>query len=158
MKLRFPKVKFKSLSIKARLVMLVSLLCVMLLAGAGIGLGSMSRQNDGTQAIYENSLGPSQYLEWIRADSLKYFLAMSEAATQVGKADALKQKLAEANKYYAELTDYKKKLEAVKLSPALQAALKDYHSTDKDYDQARDDVLDAIKQGDTTAPDLVEME
>ena len=158
MKLRFPKFKFKSLSIKARLVMLVGLLCVMLLAGAGIGLGSMSRQNDGTQAIYENSLVPSQYVDVVRTDSLKYFLSISEAAALVGKADALKQKLAEATKYNDELTAYKKKLEAFKLSPALAAAVKDYHSTDKDYDQARDDVLDAIKQNDNTAPDLVEME
>jgi methyl-accepting chemotaxis protein len=158
MKLRFPKFKFKSLTIKARLVMLVGLLCVMLLAGAGIGLGSMSQQNAGTQAIYENSLVPSQYVDAVRTDSLKYFLAMSEAASLVGKADQLKQKLAEAAKYESEENDYKKKLGEFKLSPALAAAVKDYHSTDKDYDQAKGDVLDAIKQADTGASDLVEME
>ncbi|HTV85392.1 MAG TPA: methyl-accepting chemotaxis protein [Dyella sp.] len=158
MKLRFPKFKFKSLSIKARLVMLVGLLCVMLLAGAGIGLGSMSRQNDGTQAIYDNSLVPSQYVDAVRTDSLKYFLAVSEAANLVGKADQLKQKLTEAGKYEADMNEYKKKLEALKLAPALAAAMKDYHSTDKDYEQSKGDVLDAIKQNDNTAPDLVEME
>jgi methyl-accepting chemotaxis protein-1 (serine sensor receptor) len=158
MKLRFPKFKFMSLSIRARLIVLVGMLCVMLLAGAGIGLGAMAHQNGGTQAIYENELVPTQYVDVVRTDSLKYFLTLNEAASLVGKADQVKQKLTEADRYMAEMTDYKKRLETLSLSPALAAAVKEYHSTDKDYDQARDDVLDAIKQADASASDLVEME
>ncbi len=130
----------------------------MLLAGAAIGLGAMAHQNGGTQSIYENELVPTQYVDVVRTDSLKYFLTLNEAASLVGKADQVKQKLAEADRYMAEMTDYKKRLEALSLSPALAAAVKEYHSTDKDYDQARDDVLDAIKQADASASDLVEME
>jgi methyl-accepting chemotaxis protein len=158
MKLRFPKFKLTSLTIRARLIMLVGLLCVMLIAGAVIGLFAMSRQNAGTQAIYENELVPSQYVDNIRTNSLKYFLAMSEAAALTGKADQIKQKVGEADRYMAELNDYKKRLDAVQMSPALAAAMKDYHSTDKDYDQARADVLDAIKAGDGSASDTIEME
>ncbi|RDS81823.1 methyl-accepting chemotaxis protein [Dyella psychrodurans] len=158
MKLRFPKFKFKSLSIKARLVMLVGLLCVMLLAGAGIGLGSMSQQNAGTQRIYASELVPSQYLDVVRSDSLKSFLTLNEAAALVGKADQVKQKMAEFDRYQAEMNDYKKRFSALPMSDAVAAANKDWHSTDKDYEQAKQDVLDAIKQADTGASDLVEME
>jgi methyl-accepting chemotaxis protein len=158
MKLRFPKFKFTSLSIRARLIMLVGLLCVMLVAGAVIGLFAMSRQNAGTQSIYENELVPSQYVDNIRTNSLKYFLAMSEAAALTGKPDQIKQKLAEADRYHADLTDYQKRLDAVQVSPSLAAAMKDYHSTDKDYDQARGDVMDAIKAGDGSGSDTIEME
>jgi methyl-accepting chemotaxis protein len=157
MKLRFPKFK-TSLTIRARLIMLVGLLCVMLVAGAVIGLFAMSRQNAGTQSIYENELVPSQYVDNIRTNSLKYFLAMSEAAGLTGKPDQIKQKLAEADRYRAELTDYQKRLDAVQASPSLAAAMKDYHSTDKDYDQARGDVMDAIKAGDGSGSDTIEME
>jgi methyl-accepting chemotaxis protein len=158
MKLRFPKFKLTSFTIRARLIMLVGLLCVMLIAGAVIGLFSMSRQNAGTQSIYENELVPSQYVDNIRTNSLKYFLAMSEAAALTGKADQIKQKVGEADRYLAELNDYKKRLDAVQMSPVLAAAMKDYHSTDKDYDQARGDVMDAIKAGDGSASDTIEME
>lgn len=158
MKLRFPKLKITSLTIRARLILLVGLLCVMLVAGATMGLFAMARQNAGTQSIYDNELVPTQYVDNLRTNSLKYFLAMSEAAALTGKPDQIKQKLVEANRYRAEIDDYKKRLEATTISPMLAVAVKDYHSTDKDYDQARDDVLDAIKQGDGSASDAVEME
>ena len=93
MKLSFQKFKFMSLTIKARLIILVGLLGVMLLAGAAIGLYSMSQQNAGTQRIYESELVPSQYLDTVRTDSLKSFITLSEAAGLVGKADQVKQKI-----------------------------------------------------------------
>ncbi|GAB2563638.1 MCP four helix bundle domain-containing protein [Dyella jejuensis] len=158
MKLRFPKFKFKSLSIKARLVLLVGLLGVMLLAGAAIGLYSMSRQNAGTQRIYEAELVPSQILDVVRADSLKSFLTLNEAASLVGKPDQVKQKMEEFTRYQNEMNDYKKRFAMLPMSPAVAVAAKDWHSTDKDYEQAKQDVLDAIKQADTGAADLVEME
>ena len=158
MKLRFPTFKFKSLTVRARLVMLVGLLGVMLLAGAAIGLYSMSQQNAGTQRIYESGMVPSQVLDQVRSDSLKSFLTLSEAASLVGKADQVKQKMAEFERYQAEMNDYKNRFAKLQLSPAVTAAAKDWHSSDKDYDQAKQDVLDAIKQSDNGASDLVEME
>ncbi|HET7329497.1 methyl-accepting chemotaxis protein [Dyella sp.] len=158
MKLRFPTFKFTSLTVRARLIMLVGLLGVMLLAGAAIGLYSMAQQNAGTQHIYESELVPSQYLDVVRSDSLKSFLTMSEAAALVGKPDQVKQKMAEYERYQKEMNDYKDRFAKLPLSPAVAAANKDWHSTDKDYEQAKQDVLDAIKQADPGASDLVEME
>lgn len=158
MKLRMPKFKFKSLSVRARLITLVGLLGFMLLAGAAIGLYSMSKQNEGTQRIYASELVPSQYLDLVRSDSLKSFLTLSEAAGLVGKADQVKQKMAEFERYHKEMEDYANRFSKLPMSPAVTAAAKDWHSTDKDYTQAKQDVLDAIKQADTGASDLVEME
>ena len=158
MKLRFPTFKSKSLTVRARLIMLVGLLGVMLLAGAAIGLYSMSQQNAGTQRIYQSGMVPSQILDQVRSDSLKSFLTLSEAATLVGKADQVKQKMAEFERYQAEMDDYKDRFGKLQLSPAVAAATKEWHSSDKDYDQAKQDVLDAIKQSDNGASDLVEME
>ena len=158
MKLRFPTFKFLSASVRARLVMLVGLLGCMLLAGAAIGLYSMSQQNAGTQRIYEAGMVPSQYLDQVRSDSLKSFLTLSEGASLVGKPDQVKQKMAEFARYQAEMNDYKDKFAKLQLSPAVAAAAKEWHSNDKDYEQAKQDVLDAIKQADNGASDLVEME
>ncbi|RDS78970.1 HAMP domain-containing protein [Dyella monticola] len=158
MKLRFPKLTFKSLTVRARLIMLVGLLGFMLLAGAGIGLYSMSQQNAGTQRIYESGLVPSQILDQVRADSLKSFLTLSEAAALVGKPDQVKQKMVEFQRYQKELDDYRGRFDKLQVSPAVAAASKDWHSSDKDYNDAKQDVLDAIKQADTGASDTVEME
>jgi methyl-accepting chemotaxis protein len=158
MKLRLPKLKSMSLTIRARLIVLVGLLGLMLLAGAAIGLYSMSQENAGMQTIYDIELVPSQYISSMRVDSLKFFLSLSEAANLVGKADQVKQKIGEADRYMAEMDDYKKRLEVLPHSPELTAAVKDYQSTDKDYQQAIADVKDAIKQNDNSASDLVEME
>jgi methyl-accepting chemotaxis protein len=138
--------------------MLVGLLCVMLIAGAVIGLGSMARQNAGTQSIYDNELVPTQLVATVRVDSLMYFITLNEAATLVGKADQVKQKLTEADRYWKQIDDVSNELNKLTLSPKLAATVKEYKSTDKDYIQARDDVLDAIKQNDNSATDLVEME
>ncbi|GLQ48923.1 methyl-accepting chemotaxis protein [Dyella flava] len=160
MKLRFPNLKFFSLTIKARLIVLVGLLCFMLVAGAVIGLGSMARQNAGTQAIYDNELVPTQLTDTLRTSSLKYFIALNEAANLIGKADQLKQKMTEVARYQKEIDDVTDALQkrSAMLSPKLMAVVKDYRSSDKDYAQARDDVLDAIKQNDNSATDLIEME
>ena len=158
MKMPSFKLKFSSLGLRARLFGLVGMLGVMLLAGAAIGLVSMARQNEGTRQIYEGEMAPAQMVGNIRTDSLKAFIVLGEAATMVGKADQVKQKLTEYTRYQNELLDLKKQFSALPMSPAVTAAFKDYVSTDKDYEQANDDVLDALKQNDTSVADLLQME
>jgi len=118
----------------------------------------MARQNEGTRQIYEGEMAPAQMVGNIRTDSLKAFIVLGEAATMVGKADQVKQKLTEYTRYQNELLDLKKQFSALPMSPAVTAAFKDYVSTDKDYEQANDDVLDALKQNDTSVADLLQME
>jgi methyl-accepting chemotaxis protein-1 (serine sensor receptor) len=153
----FP-LKFSLRSVRARLYGLVALLGFMLLAGAAIGLVSMARQNEGTRHIYEGEMAPAQMVSTIRSDSLKAFIVLGEAATLVGKPDQVAQKLAEFNRYRSELFDVRKKFSQLPMSPPIAAAFKDYMSVDKDYAQANNDILDALKQNDASASDLLQME
>ncbi|MFZ0871479.1 MAG: Tar ligand binding domain-containing protein, partial [Rhodanobacter sp.] len=158
MKMPSFKFKFSSLTIRARLIAQITLLGAMLLGGAAIGLGSMSLQNEGTRHIYEEEMVPAQMVGNISTDSLKSFIVLGEAAAVIGKADPMKQKLAEFDHYQNDLNDLKKHFSALPMSPAVAAAFKDYSSSDQDYIQARDDVLDALKKNDPSVSDSLEME
>ena len=158
MKMPSFKFKFSSLTIRARLIGLIGLLGAMLVGGAVIGLGSMSLQNEGTRHIYEEEMVPAQMVGNIRTDSLKSFIVLGEAAAVVGKADQMKQKLAEYDRNQTELDALKKKFAALPMSPAVAAAFKNYSSSEQDYAQARDDVLDALKKNDPSVSDSLEME
>ncbi|MBB6186217.1 methyl-accepting chemotaxis protein [Rhodanobacter sp. MP7CTX1] len=158
MKMPSFKLKFSSLTIRARLIAQITLLGAMLLGGAAIGLGSMSLQNEGTRHIYEEEMVPAQIVGNIRTDSLKSFIVLGEAASVVGKADQLKQKLAEYDRYQTDLNSLKKSFSALPMTPDVAAAFKNYSSTEQDYDQAKDDVLDALKKSDPSVSDSLEME
>ena len=88
-------VKFSALSVKARLVGTFALLAIMLVAGAAVGLGMMSWQNEGMRKSYEDGMVPVQLMSELRATSLMNFIVLGEAATVIGKPDQVKQKLAE---------------------------------------------------------------
>ena len=152
------KLKMPALSVRNRLVGVLGLLVVMLVGGAAIGLGSMYRQNEGTRQIYEEELEPAQLVSEINTASLQEFIVLGEAAAVVTKPDQVKQKLAEFDKLQTKQVDLKKKFETYPKSTTVTAALKDWHSTDQDYAQAKSDVVDALKQGDAGASDSLELE
>ena len=158
MKMRLSKFKFPTSTIRARLIMLISLLGIMLIGSAAVGLGSMARQNEGTRRIYEEEMMPAQLANDIRADSLKVFVVLGEAATVISKPDQVKQKITEYDHVSAELETLKKRFAAQPKSPAVEAAFKDWASTDKDYADAKSDVIDALKQNDPTVTDLLELQ
>ena len=153
----FP-LKFSLRSVRARLYGLVALLCFMLFAGAAIGLVSMSRQNEGTQKIYADEMAPAQMVSNILADNLKAFIVLGEAATSVGKADQVKQKLADYERYEKDRIDLRNKFALLPISPAVAAEYKNYLSTDSDYASAKKDVIDAVNQNDSSAQEVLEME
>jgi methyl-accepting chemotaxis protein len=150
--------KFSLRSVRARLYGLVALLSFMLLAGAAIGLGSMARQNDGTRQIYEGEMAPTLMVAHIGTSALQCFIALGEAANLVGKPEQIKQKLTDYDRLENEGTDLMKRFSLQPKSPAVAAALKEYESTDKDMAQAKSDVVDALKQNDPSAQDLLQME
>jgi methyl-accepting chemotaxis protein len=158
MKMRLSKFKLSSLTIRTRLIGLIAMLGVMLICGAVIGLGSMARQNEGTRRIYEEEMMPAQLANDIRNESLKVFIVLGEAASVVTKPDQVKQKLAEYDHALADMNQLKERFAKLPMSPAVAAAFKDWHSTDKDYDDARSDVIDALKQNDPTVEDLLELQ
>ncbi len=150
--------KFSLSSVRARLEALIILLGLMLLGGAAVGLGSMARLNEGTGQIYQGEMVPAEIIGNIRTTLLKSFIALGEVATLVGKTDQVKQKLAEYQRYQGELLDLKKQFSLLPVSPPVETAFKQYESSEKDYKQAENDLLDALKQNDTSVSDLLQME
>ena len=150
--------KVPSLSVRMRLYGVMGLLAMMLIGGAVIGLGSMSLQNDGMKQIYEQEVVPAQLLSRIGQQALMSFIVLGEAANQVSKPDALKQKLGEYDKLQEGFADLRKRFDEIPMSDAIAKEYKAMHATDTDYNQAKQDTLDALKQGDASAADILEMQ
>ena len=150
--------KVPSLSVRMRLYGVMGLLAVMLIGGAVIGLGSMSLQNDGMKQIYEQEVVPAQLLSRIGQQALMSFIILGEAANQVDKPDALKQKLVEYDKLQVGFADLRKRFDEIPMSDDIAKEYKTMHLTDTDYNQAKQDTIDALKQGDASAADILEMQ
>ena len=150
--------KVPSLSVRMRLYGVMGLLAVMLIGGAVIGLGSMSLQNDGMKQIYEQEVVPAQLLSRIGQQALMSFIVLGEAANQVSKPDALKQKLAEYAKLQEGSADLHKRFDGIPMSDDIAKEYKTMGATDTDYNQAKQDTLDALKQADASAADILEMQ
>ncbi|MEW9572782.1 methyl-accepting chemotaxis protein [Rhodanobacter sp. Si-c] len=150
--------KFSALSVKARLVGTFALLAIMLVAGAGVGLGVMSWQNEGMRQSYENGMVPVQLMGELRAKSLLNFVVLGEAADVIGKADQVKQKVAESEKLEKEITEVNKQLSALPMNAEIAKKYKAYQATTADYMSSVKDVYDALAQGDDGTRDTLEME
>ena len=150
--------KLPSLSVRMRLYGVMGLLAMMLIGGAVIGLGSMSLQNDGMKQIYEQEVVPAQLLSRIGQQALMSFIVLGEAANQVSKPDALKQKLAEYDKLQEGSADLHKRFDEIPMSDVIAKEYKTMQATDADYNQAKQDTLDALKQADASAADILEMQ
>jgi Methyl-accepting chemotaxis protein len=150
--------KFSTLSVKARLIGTFALLTIMLVAGAAVGLGVMSWQNEGMRKSYENGMVPAQLMGELRSKSLMDFVVLGEAANVIGKPDQVKQKVAESRKVEKEIDEVNKQLSALPMSADIAAKYKAYRATDADYMSSLKDVYDALGQNDDGTRDLLEME
>ncbi len=158
--MKMPSLKFKipALTVRGRLRLVIGMLLLMLVGGAVIGLGSMQLQNEGMRSMYEEALMPSDLVNTMRVRSLMSFVELGEAAANVGKADQVKQKLAQVDKYQQEIAVLRKQLDAIPRSVAVAEKVKAYRDTDGDYTAALKDMTDALLQGDAGASDLLELQ
>jgi methyl-accepting chemotaxis protein len=150
--------KVPELSVRNRMRVVFGLLGLMLIGGAVIGLGSMQLQNDGMGKIYEEEIVPTQLVSQITAHQLMSFILLGESSSLVGKPDQVKAKLAEYDKLQAEMESLKKQIAAIPMSDNVKKHYNDWTSTDADYTDAKSSMVDALKQGDTGANDLLEMQ
>ena len=158
--MKLPKLasKIPSLTIRWRLRIVLGLLVLMLLIGAAIGFGSMQLQNEGLRRVYQDEMLPATMVSRINNKSLLAFVLMSEASTMVAKPDQLKQKMAEYVTLQTELTKLKADFDKLPKSPAVEAEYKKYQADEGDYESARKDMEDALKQADSGAADVLELE
>jgi methyl-accepting chemotaxis protein len=154
------KFKFKvpALTVRGRLYGVLGLLTLMLLGGAAVGLGALYFQNEGMRQIYEEELAPSEMLSRINTNSLMSFVVLGEAATKVSNKDQVKQKVAEFQKYQAELDTLKADFLKVPMSENIKKLYDKWQSTNDDYAQAKSDMVDALNQADEGATDVLELQ
>jgi methyl-accepting chemotaxis protein len=154
------KFKFKvpALTVRGRLYGVLGLLTLMLLGGAAVGLGAMHFQNEGMRQIYEEELSPTETLSRINTDSLMSFVVLGEAASKVSNKDAVKQKVAEFQKYQDEMNKLKADFVKVPMSADVKKLYDKWQSTNADYDQAKSDMVDALNQGDEGSSDVLELQ
>ncbi|MGS0999755.1 methyl-accepting chemotaxis protein [Rhodanobacter sp. UC4451_H18] len=153
---RFAKVP--TLTVKARLIGVFALLGAMLVAGAAIGLGVMSWQNEGMRHSYEEAMVPSRLMGQLRAKSLMNFIVLGEAAGAIDKPNQVKQKVAEANQIDKDIAAIGKQLAAIRMSPAVTKKLADYNETTPDYSEAQQEIYSALASADTGTADMMDMQ
>jgi methyl-accepting chemotaxis protein len=150
--------KMPTLSVKARLIGVLSLLGAMLIGGAVIGLGAMQMQNDGTREIYDGQMVPANLVATITQRSLMSYIALGEAASLMSQPDQMKQKVDDFTKSQAEIAELKKKFAALPKTPEIEKLYKDWTSTDGDLESNSKDLLDAFADKDEASPDLLNMQ
>ncbi|KLD62231.1 methyl-accepting chemotaxis protein [Dyella japonica] len=150
--------KAPELNVRNRMRAVLGLLGLMLIAGAVIGIGSMQQQNDGMGKIYDEEIVPAQLISQISQRSLMSFILLGESSSLVSKPEQVKAKLADYEKMQAEMEALKKQFEAIPMSDAVKKQFNDWRSTDADYKDAKDSLVDALKQGDTGSSELLEMQ
>lgn len=150
--------KIPALTIRGRLYGVLGLLTLMLFGGAAVGLGAMHFQNEGMRQIYEEELVPSELLSRINTESLMSFVVLGEAAAKVGSPDQVKQKIAEFQKYQTEMEGNKAVFVKVPMSDDIKKLFAKWESTNDDYASAKNDMVDALNQGDQGATDVLELQ
>ncbi|UPG84706.1 methyl-accepting chemotaxis protein [Luteibacter aegosomatis] len=150
--------KIPALTVRGRLYGVLGLLTLMLFGGAAVGLGAMHFQNEGMRQIYEEELVPSELLSRVNTQSLLSFIVLGEAAAKVGNPDQVKQKIAEFEKYQADLDARKAEFRKVPMSADIKKAYDKWQATNDDYVQSKNDMVDALKEGDQGASDVLELQ
>jgi len=150
--------KAPELNVRNRMRAVLGLLGLMLIAGAVIGIGSMQQQNAGMGQIYDEEIVPAQLISQISQRSLMSFILLGEASSLTSKPDQVKAKLADYEKMQSDMEAFKKQFEAIPMSAGVKKQFDDWRSTDADYKDAKDSLVDALKQADTGASELLEMQ
>ena len=144
-----------TLTIKARLIGVLGLLCAMLLVGAWAGMGALADSSEEVRQIYQHELLPLAGVNDVARGSLSNFIALSEAAFHGNDKSVVTQKLAGVARLQAENAAMLKKLGAASMSPAEKKQWTAFESARNDVTSSMVEVTDALKQGDAGASGML---
>ncbi len=133
------------LKISTKLILLVTTLSLMLIAGASMGLYGISKGNDGLKSVYEESTVPTGQLAEVLKLSQKNTLLVAKSLTN-GTSEAIQKYMAEADTNAAEITrvweNYKSKVS----EPAEMALAKTYEASRMEFlEQALKPAVKALR-------------
>lgn len=147
--------RLTTLTVKARLIGVLGLLCAMLLVGAWIGLGGMARANESARQIYQEELIPLTSINEVARGSLNSFISLSEAAFHKDDKAIVKQKLDEVAKIQMADTALLKKLAATAMSPAVRKQWSAFESARGDVASSMTEITDALNHADDGTSSLL---
>jgi methyl-accepting chemotaxis protein len=136
-----------TLTVKARLIGVLGLLCLLLLAGTWGALGALASANDNVREIYQDELLPLTGINDVARASQDNFISLSEAAFRSDDKAIVAQKLAEVARTEAQNIALLKKLGAASMSPAEKKQWNAFESARGDVMSSLAEVSDALRQG-----------
>src|SRR5690625_3896983 len=125
--------KLTNLSIKARLVGVLGLLCLMLIIGAVLGLGTMSWQKEGLRRSYQEAMVPAQLMGQLRAKALLNFTVLGEATGKIGHPDQVQQKIDKSKKIHEEVEQIIARLQTIPMSKEIAKDFKSFVDSEASY-------------------------
>ena len=140
--------RLTTLTVKARLIGVLGLLCAMLLVGAWIGLDGMARANESARQIYQDELIPLTSINEAARGSLNSFISLSEAVFHKDDKAIVKQKLDEVAKVQADGAALLKKLGAARMSPAVKKQWGAFESARSDVESSMTEIVDGLNHAD----------
>ncbi len=147
--------RLTTLTVKARLIGVLGLLCAMLLVGAWIGLGGMARANESARQIYQEELIPLTSINAVARGSLNSFISLSEAAFHKDDKAIVKQKLDEVAKTQLADAALLKKLAATAMSPEVRKQWSAFESARGDVASSMTEITDALNHADDGTSSLL---
>ena len=147
--------RLTTLTVKARLIGVLGLLCAMLLVGAWIGLGGMARANESARQIYQEELIPLTSINEVARGSLNSFVSLSEAAFHKDDKAIIKQKLDEVAKTQLADAALLKKLAATAMSPEVRKQWSAFESARGDVASSMTEITDALNHADDGTSSLL---
>ncbi|MEO7053021.1 MAG: methyl-accepting chemotaxis protein [Rhodanobacter sp.] len=147
-----------ALSVKARLIGVFTLLGLMLIAGAVLGLQVMHMQNEATRQSYQQDMVSANLVSAIAQRSLMSYIALGEATALIAKPDQMKQKIGNFNKAQREIGELRKKLDLIPMAASVAALYQNWAASTADIDSSSHDLLQALASKDESSQDLLDME
>ena len=140
--------RLTTLSVKARLIGVLGMLCAMLLVGAWIGLGGMAKANESARSIYEDELIPLNSINEAARGSLNNFIALSEAAYHKDDKSIVAQKLQDVARNEASDAAIIKALSQTSMSPPVKKQWAAFQSARSDVSDSMAEIKDSLGKAD----------
>ncbi len=148
MKFKMPKFKKPTLTLKLRLIVVIGILTVMLLLGTWVSLAAMNQSDGVTREVYQDQLVPLTLSDQIARNSMRQFIAFSEAVFQLKHKSIVKQKEDEVAAFTAKNSALMAKLDKTPKSKLVSKKFKNFQSGYQDVEDSLGDVISGLNSAD----------
>ncbi|MER0172124.1 MAG: HAMP domain-containing protein [Nitrosomonas sp.] len=141
---------FNNLTIKSRLVFVISLLSILLVGIGSLGIYGLNQTNDAFKGVYEDRAVPLGELGLI-IDRMQRVRLNAVIASYARKPEAVKERQAMSDQRDAEIATAWQKYVATNLTPTEKTLVENFNQEWKAYTEARDRTMALAAAGDFDA-------